>query len=811
MRHASLMFIGMLALAVVGRAQANLSFSAQSTALAYDFRACTSADIVGSSLPDLITIDRAAAALKIHDPQTPAATIAVPLGGAPLGLLVGNLDQDADLDAVTVNGTAFEAAGGSISICRQTAPGVFAVQTLAVPYAARLSVRDMDQDGDPDIVCGLTILTNDGLGGFTIQPPIPTSSTVKTWIPGDFDGDGDADLAASYTATVNSVSGNVGRMFRRDAGGAWTLLAPFMIAPDAPMGAITVSDTSGDGIEDLAYFTGTQMTATTPASRIGTIVGGTGFGTVFTPAFSACISSYTGRVAMTAADISGDGLPDLVTNLDGLVPFVFINNGSGAFSPAGGPLFPYYANGVQGEPVVRDFDQDGLADIIIGDGVLGSTAEPSAVVLFRNLGTPGTAQMPGFAPVSAVTVTGESAFGLSFSTIQPNGTPAIGQFISLSITPITSTPYAFGCSFTQATGIVNSFWSTAYFSFAGATPGQFIATATLPSGATTSILVTVVSQLADAGGSNQAAAAGSDFTLPLAVHHTTLPLGGSTGPVTWTSTGAVPVTFGGAATAATTLSASGDSSVTVRAGTTAGQAAVTATLAYVSVTFPLTVLPGNQLVAGGDGQLAASFETFAAPITIHLENGLAQPIANSPVVFSVTSGTCTTSAPLVATDAQGNAHLNVTAADPAVYRGPITIRAITENGGRDFHLFAHGLRVLAPNASTRTFHLVLPHAGVPLLLMVDQPLPSPGYVNSIFGRLYTSVLSPLPTYGYLDGMGIYGPADPTLITNASGVWFRFFANLPPLGLTFTAQFAGYDINYAFPQTVVLSNAVTFSL
>ena len=188
MRHASLLVIGILAFAAVGRAQANLSFSAQSTALPYDFRACTSADIVGSSLPDLVTIDRAAAALKIHDPQTPATTISVPLGGAPLGLLVRNLDQDADLDAVTVNGTMFEAAGGSISICRQTAPGVFAVQTLAVPYAARLSVRDMDQDGDIDVSDLNSFF-------FCMQGPAFFYGSGAFCLRGDDDGNMTVDLA----------------------------------------------------------------------------------------------------------------------------------------------------------------------------------------------------------------------------------------------------------------------------------------------------------------------------------------------------------------------------------------------------------------------------------------------------------------------------------------------------------------------------------------------------------------------------------------------------------------------------------------
>ena len=107
------------------------------------------------------------------------------------------------------------------------------------------------------------------------------------------------------------------------------------------------------------------------------------------------------------------------------------------------------------------------------------------------------------------------------------------------------------------------------------------------------------------------------------------------------------------------------------------------------------------------------------------------------------------------------------------------------------------------------FTFVHEHPSVPIILVVDAPQSAPGYSTTPFGRLYSSLLDPAPTAAIVDGIGVFGPADPQMLTALDGTWTRMFT-FPPQAQSWVAQIVSYDQAYAYPATYGLSNAAEFT-
>jgi len=119
-------------------------------------------------------------------------------------LAVGDIDGDGDLDILGVSSSS------SISLLRNNGNGTFAA-SQSISVGAQLSsvaLADFDADGDLDVAVSfnpdysqIAILKNTGTGAFGSPTVFPTYGVHPSPIfAGDFDGDGDADLAMlSYT------------------------------------------------------------------------------------------------------------------------------------------------------------------------------------------------------------------------------------------------------------------------------------------------------------------------------------------------------------------------------------------------------------------------------------------------------------------------------------------------------------------------------------------------------------------------------------------------------------------------------------
>jgi hypothetical protein len=168
-------------------------------------------------------------------------------------------------------------------------PQVYPVSGGVVPNTG-LAVGDFTGNGVLDIVTrtGELLLGN---GDGTFQPAIGLGFGGSSIVAGDFNGDGNLDLAVTnYGNTVSVLLGN----------GDGTFQAPLTYTVGSGPASVAVGDFNGDGVPDLAV-------ANQGSANVSVLLGN-GDGS-----FQAALNYAVGTAPwpVGAGDFNGDGFPDL--------------------------------------------------------------------------------------------------------------------------------------------------------------------------------------------------------------------------------------------------------------------------------------------------------------------------------------------------------------------------------------------------------------------------------------------------------------------------------------------------------------------
>jgi hypothetical protein len=278
------------------------------------------------------------------------APIVIPLPNAPTGVAIADVNGDGKGDLIVVGATDGQTADAlnNIAVLIGHGDGTFDAPLYypGLPFLQGVRVADVNNDGKPDLILRTTdeiaVSINNGNGTFlppyivleepstiiSVTPPGPIANGLVDFVIGDFNGDGNLDIAAAEDGErVDVLLGT----------GTGSFLAP-----------VTYLNTQhqtgfGGGHVATAKLTNSGHLDLVVTSGYGTTLGiffGNGDGTFRTTPVVYPLPQYDDE-GLILADVNGDGLPDIVLGTaEGVLGHtanymtILLNRGNGDFGPA---------------------------------------------------------------------------------------------------------------------------------------------------------------------------------------------------------------------------------------------------------------------------------------------------------------------------------------------------------------------------------------------------------------------------------------------------------------------------------------------
>jgi hypothetical protein len=370
---------------------------------------------------------------------------------------VGDFNGDGVPDLAMANSCSGSAA---VSISLGVGDGTFGPKKdfPAVATAAAITTGDFNRDGKLDLAVSnasssggafqtVSVFLGNGDGTFQPKNDFPIDPNGVAVIAGDFNNDGNPDLAVACSSVIDVLLGNGDGTFRPKT--ANTLIASAT--------SIVSGDFNGDGRPDLAA-------ASSPFglgnNGVVDVLLGNGDGT-----FQSATTHFSCGVepqGLDVGDFNGDGKLDWVTaNEQSGTVTVRLGNGDGTFQPKVDLTVGQSPFSVK----VADLNGDGKADIALanlsqkfvtllgnGDGTFrppvtfdAGSALPSFVTT-SDLNRDGKPDLIGLTPgcCLSVLINTSGQFAIDGTIIDENGAPLAGVLISLSGTGVATTTVTTG-------------------------------------------------------------------------------------------------------------------------------------------------------------------------------------------------------------------------------------------------------------------------------------------------------------------------------------------------------------------------------